>query len=131
MQCPTSRKIPSKHTFWTSFCLLCLLGFTSCLSLLRFQIYANALQPQSRSTCAADVYFISQSYWLNETGIIRVCSGEDLSSLWSDLRKPDSKVWWCDGLKKTGTSRIMHTIRIQRMKGFVFKFFANEVTNLG
>ena len=41
--------------------------------------------------------------------MIRVCNEQDLSELWSDLRKPGSKVaLWCDGLKEKGAGSRKH-----------------------
>ena len=45
----------------------------------------------------------------SQPSAIRVCNGEDMSELWSDLRKPGSKVTvWCDGLKGKGTASQKH-----------------------
>ena len=46
--------------------------------------------------------------FISGASIIRV-RNEDLSELWSDLRKPGSKVTvWCDGLKDKGTASRKH-----------------------
>ena len=47
--------------------------------------------------------------FISGASIIRVCNEDDLSELWSDLRKLGSKVTvWCDGLKDNGTASRKH-----------------------
>ena len=43
------------------------------------------------------------------TKVVRIRSNEDMSELWANVRKPNSKMnVWCNGLKETSSTNVSH-----------------------